>query len=173
MPSICGMLMSISTRAGLSSSASWTASVPVDASPASSKPSSRRSTALAAARNGAWSSTTRTASRLVTALVWHAGHRRPRVVTTGPGCGQHPRAGLGVALLAEVDQDRLDPAVHVLLLRQGQLGEDRVGVLLDGPLSDEQARGDGRVTLALGHLGEEGQLAGGQGGPTRPPGPAP
>ena len=44
--------MSISTSSGRSLSTSSMASVPLEASPASSKPSIRRSTALAAERNG-------------------------------------------------------------------------------------------------------------------------
>ena len=53
IPFISGMLMSISTRAGCSLSTSSIASGPLAASPASSNPSIRRSTAFAASRNGA------------------------------------------------------------------------------------------------------------------------
>src|ERR1700685_4113037 len=132
MPSICGMLMSISTRAGLSSSASWTASVPVDASPASSKHSRRRSTALAASRNGAWSSTTRTECGLLTVP---ASHGCPGAAAGAATLGPVWSAPL---VLAEVDQHRLDPAVEILFLGQPELGEDRVGVLLDRPFRDGQ-----------------------------------
>jgi hypothetical protein len=48
-----------------------------------------------------------------------------------------PAPGLG-ALLAEVEQHRLDATVHVLLPRDAELGEDRVHVLLDRPLRDHE-----------------------------------
>ena len=50
---------------------------------------------------------------------------------------------------SQVDQHRGDAAVEVLLLRQPELGEDRVGVLLDRALGQHQRRGDRRVALAL------------------------
>ncbi len=68
IPFISGMLMSIRTRAGLSSSSRATASLPLAASPTSSNSAVRFSTAFMAARNGAWSSTTRTGSRSLIAV---------------------------------------------------------------------------------------------------------
>ena len=56
----------------------------------------------------------------------------------------------------------LDPAVEVGLLGQAELGEDRVGVLLDRPLRQHERAGDGGVGLAGGHLGEHLALAGRQ-----------
>src|ERR1700729_2153358 len=161
------MLMSISTRAGCSRSTRSIASRPLDASPANSKPSRRRSTARAAARNGAWSSTTSTERGLVTRSASHG----PPAPPPAPPPSFRPASPLVPASrvlpassfrpastflpLAEEDQHRLDPAVNVLLLRQPQLGEDRVGVLLHGALGDEQGGGDRGVALALGHLGKD------------------
>ena len=45
-------------------------------------------------------------------------------------------------VLAEIEQDRLDPAIHIPLLAQAKLREDRVRVLLNRTLGDEQCRGD-------------------------------
>ena len=53
IPFISGMLMSIRTSAGLSSSAMAMASDPLAASPASSNSGERRRTAFMADRNGA------------------------------------------------------------------------------------------------------------------------
>src|SRR6185437_7501213 len=156
MPFISGMWMSIRIRAGLSVSTRPTASRPFLASPANSKPSSLRSTARAARRNGAWSSTTSTDRGLLTVLtgqVWHRGAGPARRVPSGLWCGQPHR--LRCVLVAEVDEDGLHPAVDVLLLGEAQLGEDRVGVFLYRPLGDEQGRRDRGVGLALGHLGED------------------
>ena len=69
IPFISGMLMSIKTNAGLSSCSSDTASVPFAASPTSSNSEVRFSTALIAARKGAWSSTMRTGSRSPTSSI--------------------------------------------------------------------------------------------------------
>jgi signal transduction histidine kinase len=60
----------------------------------------------------------------------------PSVVEGAPGSA-------GGAL--EVEQDRRDPAVELELLREAELAEDGVGVLLDGPVGDRQLPGDGRV----------------------------
>ncbi len=62
IPFISGMLMSINTNAGCSSSANAMASAPLAASPARSNSGERRRTAFMAERNGAWSSTTSTGS---------------------------------------------------------------------------------------------------------------
>src|SRR5689334_17382092 len=148
--------MSIRTRAGCRAATRSIASGPLFASPANSKPSSLRSTARAARRNGAWSSTTSTDRGLLTVLtgqVWHRGAGPARRVPSGPWGGQPHR--LRCVLVAEVDKDGLDPAVDVLLLGEAELGEDRVGVLLYRPLGDEQGRRDRGVGLALGHLGED------------------
>ena len=40
------------------------------------------------------------------------------------------------------------------LLPMLELGEDGIGVLLHRPLRQEEGGGDGRVVLALGHLGQ-------------------
>ena len=53
IPFISGMLMSMSTRAGLSASSSEIASLPFAASPTSSNSAARLRTAFMAARNGA------------------------------------------------------------------------------------------------------------------------
>src|SRR6266567_528244 len=181
IPVISGMLMSISTRAGCSRSTSSIASGPLDASPANSKPSSRRSTARAAERNGAWSSTTSTergvpggrppepalCGMVVTKPASHDPPPMPRVV---PSASKVWPASPGASLpraLAEEHQHRLDPAVDVPLLRKPQLGEDGVGVLLHRALGDEQGGGDRGVALALGHLGEDLRLPGRQRGQAR------
>src|SRR5580704_11503780 len=78
-----------------------------------------------------------------------------------PGCWPQPAredsipASSGRLVLAEIEQDRLDPAVHVALLAQAKFREDRVGVLLDRALGDEQRRGDRRVALALRHFRQD------------------
>lgn len=48
----------------------------------------------------------------------------------------------------EVEEHRGDAPVEVELLGQPELPEDRVGVLLDGPIGDRQVPGDGRVPPA-------------------------
>src|SRR5271170_3191037 len=149
MPFIPGMLMSISTSSGCSFSTRSMASAPLAASPASSKPSRRRSTALTAKRNGAWSSTTSTGCEPVTLSAWH----RPRARRQGAATAT--MVGSASPALPQEHQHRLDPAVHVLLLAQAQLGEDRVGVLFHRPFGYRHRRGDGGVVLALGHLGQD------------------
>ncbi len=67
-----------------------------------------------------------------------------RVDATFPLAG---RSGSVVGAL-QVEQDGGDPTVEIDLLRQPQLPEDRVGVLLDGPVGDGQLPGDGRVPPA-------------------------
>ena len=47
---------------------------------------------------------------------------------------------------------------------EAELGEDAGDVLLDGALGDDQAVGDGGVAAALGHQGEDVELAGAEGG---------
>jgi len=80
MPFMSGILMSISTSAGCSSSTSAVASGPLDASPASWKHATRLSTAFTAERKGAWSSTTSTECGLVTRSAWHGTGRGRRVL---------------------------------------------------------------------------------------------
>ena len=57
-----------------------------------------------------------------------------------------------------------DPPIEVGLLREAELSEDRVGVLLDRPLGDRQVTGDREVPLARGHQGQDLEL------PRREPG---
>ena len=84
------------------------------------------------------------------------GHRSP---SQGGG-----RCARGVATLphpvGEVEEHGLHSSVHVDLLGQPELREDRVRVLLDGPSGQDQRGRDGGVALALGHLAEDLPLAG-------------
>src|ERR1700722_16245000 len=140
IPFISGMLMSIRTSAGLSSSSRKTASLPFAASPTSSNSKVRFSTAFMAALNGAWSSTMRTEGRSLTCPFSHGerpegrGGGTPAVVVLSSSAG-----------IAQVNQDRLDSAVDVSLFGQAEFGEDGVGVLLYRPLGDLERGGDGRV----------------------------
>lgn len=93
--------------------------------------------------------------------VRHSGlqHLRDRVnalagtlqVSAAPGEGTVVRARLprsapaDVAAALEVEQHGGDPSVQVELLRQAELAEDGVGVLLDRPVGDGQVPRDGRV----------------------------
>ena len=61
--------------------------------------------------------------------------------------------------VGQVDQRGLDAPADVLLVRQPELHEDRVDVLLDGALAQEQLLGDRLVALALGHQREDLELA--------------
>jgi hypothetical protein len=54
--------------------------------------------------------------------------------------------------------------MHLRLLRQAELGEHGVDVLLDRPFAEHQGRGDAGVVLALGHLRQNVPLAGRQAG---------
>src|SRR5258708_4721397 len=133
IPFISGMLMSIRTSAGLSSSSRETASFPFAASPTSSNSVVRFSTAFMAARNGAWSSTMRTEGRSLTCSLSHgeglvhrgAGMHIPVVVSPSRG-------------VAQIDQDRFDTPIDVGLFGKAELGEDRIGVLLHRTLGDLQ-----------------------------------
>ncbi len=69
---------------------------------------------------------------------------------------------VGAAL--EEEQDRSDAAVEVVGVAEAELSEDGVGVLLDGPLADDELLGDGGVPPARGHQGQDLQL------PRRQPG---
>jgi signal transduction histidine kinase len=51
----------------------------------------------------------------------------------------------------EEEQHSGDPAVDIDLVAEPELSEDRVGVLLDRPLRDDQLAGDGGVPLPRGH----------------------
>ena len=63
--------------------------------------------------------------------------------------------GVLVGFLREVDERRLHPPAEVLGVREPELHEDRVDVLLDGALGEEELLGDRLVALALGDLGED------------------
>src|ERR1700722_18647356 len=144
------MLMSISTSEGLSSSSRETASLPFAASPTNSNSAVRFSTAFMAARNGAWSSTMRTEGRSLTCPFSHGASRGDRGGGTSAPVVVSPSAGV-----AQVDQHRLDATVDVSFLRQVELGEDGVGVLLHCSLGDLQRGGDGGIALALRHLPQD------------------
>ena len=64
-----------------------------------------------------------------------------------------------VALVGEVDERGLHAPAEVLGARQPELQEDRVDVLLDGALGEEELLGDRLVRLALRDLGEDLELA--------------
>src|ERR671936_2489901 len=64
--------------------------------------------------------------------------------------------------LGEEQQRRLHPLGDVLGVGQIELEEDRVDVLLDGALREDERLGDRVVALALGDLGEDLPLAGGE-----------
>src|SRR5829696_1570600 len=182
------MLMSISTRSGASPAAAASASSPEAASPTSSKPGIRRSTAAAATRKGRWSSTisTRTVgeapsgpvmppvcrdpaavAKVVSAScpVWPA--PLPGRVRRRPAAAYRRTLSGGGAVLVQVEQHGLDPPVEVALLGERELGEDRVGVLLDRALGEEEGGGDRGVALALRHLAEDLELARGEGAERR------
>ena len=57
------------------------------------------------------------------------------------------------------EQRRLDALADVLGVGEAELEEDRVDVLLDRPLGEDERVGDRRVALALGDLGEDLALA--------------
>lgn len=80
------------------------------------------------------------------------GRRATDTVGDGPSVGR----------ALQVEQDRGDPAVEVDVLGEPELAEDRVGVLLDGPLGDGQLTGDGSVAAARGHAREDLELPGRQ-----------
>ena len=56
------------------------------------------------------------------------------------------------------EQDRGDPSVELGLLGEAELAEDRVGVLLDGPLGDRELLRDGEVALPGRHEREDLEL---------------
>src|SRR5215213_10827873 len=84
------------------------------------------------------------------------------MVAAGPGRLKHRwspgRSG------AEVGEDGQDPPVVAGRRGEAELGEDARDVLLDGAVGDDQALGDGGVAAALGHEGEDVELAGAEGG---------
>ena len=61
--------------------------------------------------------------------------RRPR----RQGAAPPPRGGASPPRVGQVEQHGLDPAVHVGLLGQAELREQRVDVLLDRPLGEDRA----------------------------------
>src|SRR5947209_6865748 len=82
-----------------------------------------------------------------------------RMPPTSSAGGFHTPAGGACALRSgaratQVDQGGLDPAMNRGLFAQSQLGEDRVDVLLDGPLRQEEGGRDGGVVLALCDLAQ-------------------
>src|SRR4029453_883679 len=151
IPLMPGMLMSMRTRAGASSPASARACSPLSASPTVSNSGVAASTARAARRNGAWSSTIKTRTGVPTPALSRRRCRRPPCQHQGGGWWLLPAPA---PVLAEIEQHRLDPAVHVGLLGQSELGEHRVDVLLDGPFGEDQRGGDPGVVLAPGHLAQ-------------------
>src|SRR5437870_402453 len=82
------------------------------------------------------------------------------------GCRSRPnRNAVPVYLaarLGQVEQGGFDPAMHVLFLRETELGKDRIDVFLDGALGQEEPSSDGGVVLALRHGGEHLVLSRGQ-----------
>jgi signal transduction histidine kinase len=68
-----------------------------------------------------------------------------------------PRSALGAL---EEEEDGGDPSVQLHLLREAELAEDRVGVLLDGPVGDRQLPRDRGVAPSGGHQGEDLELPG-------------
>src|SRR5829696_1518027 len=88
----------------------------------------------------------------------------PRGGTCSPArLGSAHRVGcLDAVGVREEHQRRFDPLADVLRIGEAQLEEDRVDVLLDGALRQEQRLGDRRVALALGDLREHFPLAGRQ-----------
>src|SRR3954471_23767087 len=69
-----------------------------------------------------------------------------------------PRALVDASLRKEHER-RLHALAHILRVGEPELEEDRVDVLLDGALGQEQRLGDRRVALALGDLAEHLALA--------------
>src|SRR5829696_2018367 len=151
MPLMPGMLMSMRTSAGASSSASSSACSPLSASPTASNSGVAESTARAARRNGAWSSTIKTRTGVPTPTLSRQGCRRPPCRHQGREWWLPPAPTLA---LPQIEQHRLDPPMHVGLLGQPELGEHRVDVLFDRSLAEHKRRGDGGVVLALRHLGQ-------------------
>src|SRR5215212_11290301 len=156
MPLMPGRLMSINTRPGASESNNSTASSPDSASPITSNPGVAAITIFAARRNGAWSSTisTPTAPELMT--TFSAGQTqdprlpsRSRLGRLTPSTSRTSRVVGG-----EVDQHRLYAAVPVGLLRERELREQRVDVLLHRAFREPERAGYSCVVPALRHLGQ-------------------
>ena len=72
------------------------------------------------------------------------------------------RTGQSSRGLAEEREHRHHAAMHVGFLREAELVEHRVDVLLDRALGEEQRRRDGRVVLALRHVRQDLPLTVGQ-----------
>src|SRR3954462_14930651 len=66
---------------------------------------------------------------------------------------------LSALVIGQEQQSCLDAAADVVDLTQVELQEDRVDVLLDGALGEEQRVRDGRVALSLSDLGKDLELA--------------
>ena len=58
----------------------------------------------------------------------------------------------------EEEEHGRDPSIEVGLLREAELSEDRVGVLLDRPFGDRQVPGDREIPLSRRHQGQHLQL---------------
>jgi signal transduction histidine kinase len=83
-------------------------------------------------------------------------------VVSQPGRGTSvtarlPRSALGAL---EEEEDGRDPSVQLDLLREPELPEDGVGVLLHGPIGDRQLPRDRRVASPGRHEGEDLELPG-------------
>ena len=85
-------------------------------------------------------------------------------VRSRPGRGTTVRAALPRSPVGalEEEQHRRDPAVELELLRESELAEDGVGVLLDRSVRDGELTGDGGVAPSRRHQGEHLQLPRGE-----------
>src|SRR5829696_3416867 len=70
-----------------------------------------------------------------------------------PRWGAHHRSAR--VRLAQVDERRLHSATDVRRVREAELEEDRVDVLLDRPLGEHELVGDRLVVLAAGDAGQD------------------
>src|SRR4051812_36191921 len=173
MPLMPGRLMSMSTRSGWREPAISTASSPDTASPATTNPSVMPITVRATSRNGCWSSTISTetvfvdpsgAEVMASTMVTPSVRRRQEVNRAGGGVLATPgvraaRTPCSAGLFSQEQQHRLDPAVHVDLLAEPELREQRVDVLLDRVGRQEQRLRDARVVAPLRHLLQDLALA--------------
>ena len=82
----------------------------------------------------------------------------PSVRPPAPAVGLPPSR----AVLGQVEQDGLHPAVGLALLGEAELGEQRADVLLHRALGETEGRADRGIVLPLGDLGEDLPLAGSQ-----------
>ena len=142
MPLIPGRLMSISTRPGASGSNSSTASSPDSASPTTSKPGVAADDHARGAAERGLIVDDQHATAGVGAHDCHSPRAAPAAQvapTTPEWWGQPLTSAVALTVVGgEVDEHRLDPAVHVGLLREAELREQRVDVLLDRPLREPE-----------------------------------